>query len=215
MKSGLRVSPVPCRPPGIRQRHGDEESRHAQVAKQLAAEHEHGGIVQAEETQQLIGAEQEDQADAGRDHQSETRRGVHGPDASLGMARAQVLSGDRGRGAHQTHRSPGDEREELGVADGVGGLRFRAVRERADEAQQEDSGHVHRHALHAGGQPEAKQRADDGPVGPLRHVTGESHDDPARRHQPDAHARCGERGDRRAEGRTLGAERPESARARG
>ena len=44
------------------------------------------------------------------------------------MAGAQVLSGDRRRGAHQPDRRPRDQREEFGVPDRVHGLRFGALR---------------------------------------------------------------------------------------
>ena len=77
--------------------------------------------------------------------------------AALGLAGAEVLTGDRRRRAHQPDRRPRDQREQLGVADGVRGLRLGAVLERPDEPQQQHAGDVHRHALESGRQAELEQ----------------------------------------------------------
>ena len=66
--------------------------------------------------------------DAGGHAKPDARRGVHALHGALGMAGAEVLSGDRRRRAHQAHRRPGDQREQLGVADRVRGLRLGALR---------------------------------------------------------------------------------------
>ena len=108
--------------------------------------------------QQLVRDDEEHHADDGGDGRpmrAATWTPCIGP---FGLAGAEVLAGDRRRGAHQADRRPGDQREELGVADGVGGLRFGAVLQRADEAQQQHAGDVHGDALHAGRQPEPEQR---------------------------------------------------------
>ena len=96
-----------------------------------------------------------------RHTESDPRRHTHALDRAIGIARAQVLSGDRRRGAHQPDGRPGDQREQLRVADGVGRLRRGALLQRSDEAQQQHTADVHRDALHARGQTEAEQRPDD------------------------------------------------------
>ena len=83
---------------------------------------------------------------------------MHAGNRSLGMTGAEILSGDRRRRAHQADRRPRDHRKQLGVADRIRGLCGGALFERADEAQQQHAGDVHRNALHAGGQAKAKQR---------------------------------------------------------
>ena len=95
---------------------------------------------------------------------------MHAVHRALGAARPEVLTRDGCGGPHQPHRGPRDERKQLRVAHRVGGLRLGALRERADEAQQQHPGDVHRDPLDAGGQAEAEQRPDDGPVGPPVHV---------------------------------------------
>ena len=102
------------------------------------------------------------------------RRDAHALDRALGIAGAEVLAGDRRRRAHQAHRRPGDQREQLGVADGVSRLRRGAVFERADEAQQQHAADVHGDALHAGRQAEPEQRADDGEVRARVHARARS-----------------------------------------
>ena len=62
------------------------------------------------------------------DAKPDARRDVHGVRAAIGLAGAEVLTGDGRRGAHQADRRPRDEREQLGVADRVRRLRLGAVR---------------------------------------------------------------------------------------
>ena len=111
--------------------------------------------------EQLLWDEQEERADDRRHADADTRGDLHATHRALRMAGAEILPGDGGRSAHQAHRGPGDQREELGVADRIGRLRLGAVRQRSDEAQQHDAGDVHRHALNARGQTKLEQRPDD------------------------------------------------------
>ena len=67
------------------------------------------------------------------------RRDVHRLVGAVRVARAEVLSRHRRRGAHEPDRRPRDEREELRVPDGKRRLRRRALGERADEPEQQDT----------------------------------------------------------------------------
>ena len=93
-----------------------------------------------------------------------------------------------------------------GVANRVGGLRFGAVLERADEAEEHHAGDVHRDALHARRQPEAKQRPQDGPVRRPAHGPWEMNHDAVREDEPDPDERYDAARERRAD---RGAERAE------
>ena len=110
------------------------------------------------------GTSRKTRPDRAGEQQADARRRPHALDRALRPAGAEVLAGDRRGRAHQPDRGPGDQREQLVVADRVGGLRLGAVFEAADEAEQQEAADVHRHALQAGRQAEAEQRADDRPV---------------------------------------------------
>ena len=146
----------------------------------------------------------------GRAGHADARRDVHGRVRPVRLAGAQVLARHRGGGAHEADRGPGDEREELGVGDRVRRLRRGALRQRADERQQEHAADVHRDPLNAGRQAEPEQLPDDRPVGPEAVAAREPHhpaaapelDDRVDRDEPRGeggpHRRAGrpERGDR-------------------
>src|SRR5213076_3155908 len=77
-------------------------------------------------------------------------RAVHGVHVAVGTTGPQVLTAHGRGGAHQPHRRPRDEGEQLGVPHRIGGLRLGALRERADETEQQDARDVHRDPLNAG-----------------------------------------------------------------
>ena len=184
----------------------DEEAREGEVAQQLAADVGDVAVAGAEHREQLVGDEDEHRPDDAGDQQADAGRGVDALQRPFGLAGAEVLAGDRRRGAHQADRGPGDHREQLGVADGVGGLGGGAELQPADEAQQQHAGDVHGDALHAGGKPEPEQRSDHRPVGPGTLLAGEADDQPAAEQQPQRVAADRRRRDRRAHRRAGGAE---------
>ena len=110
---------------------------------------------------QLLGNQQKQRADRAGHSQSDARRNMHGARAAIRLAGAEILPGHRGRRSHQSHRRPRNQREQLRVAHRVRRLRFGALRQRANESKQHHARDVHRDALDACRQPEAKQRADD------------------------------------------------------
>ena len=153
---------------GVGQRDGDEEARHAQVAQQLRAERDDDRI-RAGRRARAAGSRR-----AGRSRRSSRRssgRSAPPPAPPCTLRSGRPAPRFCPAIAAAAPIRPTDVHvmndEELGVADRVRRLRLGAVRERAHEAQQQDAGDVHRHALHAGRQPEAEQRADDLPVGTL------------------------------------------------
>ena len=80
------------------------------------------------------------------------------------MPRTQILARHCCCRPHQSDGRPGNEREELGVGHRERALRRCALRERSDERQHQHPADVHRDSLNPGGQPEAEQLLDDGPV---------------------------------------------------
>ena len=65
------------------------------------ADLDHRRIVHAEDREQLPRKEQEEEPDERSAGEAEARRDVHGGIRAIGMPGAEVLAGDRGRGAHQ------------------------------------------------------------------------------------------------------------------
>ena len=151
-------------PAGVRQRHGDEQPGKTQHAEQMHPDVDHDGIVHPEDREQLTRQEQEEQSDERGAREPDARGCVHGRVRAVRFARAEILSGDRGRGAHQSHRRPGDEREQLRVRDGERRLRRSTLRERADERQHQHAADIHRDPLNARGKAEPEQRPDDRPI---------------------------------------------------
>ncbi len=105
------------------------------------------------------------EAHHGRDAEPDRCRDPHPLDRALRLLGAEILAGHRGGGPHQSHRGPGDEREELDIPDGVRCLRLRTHGEGSDVAEQEDASDVHCDSLHSGWQSESKQGPDHRPVG--------------------------------------------------
>ncbi len=138
---------------------------------------------------------------------------MHGAGRPVGTSGPQVLARHRGGGAHQPDRRPGDEREQLRIRDGVGGLGGGAGRQRADERQQQHAPHVHRDSLDAGRQPEPEQLADDPPVRAPRPAAREA-DHPPACPQPvqrvDRHDAGGDHGPHRRARRAERRDRPET-----
>ena len=160
-----RAARVSCalEPARVRQRDGNEQPRDAQIAQQLHAEGHDHGVGHPEHAQQHARSREEQHTERRGARKRDACRDMNGAIGAIRMAGAEVLAGDgRGR-AHQSDRRPGDERKELGVRHGIRGLRLRAVRKRADEAEQQHTGHVHHDRLHTRWQPETKQRANDRP----------------------------------------------------
>ena len=124
---------------GVDERHGDEEAGQREVLQQLFADASPHRPVAPKMPEQRMRKRDEHQADDRGDGDADARGGVHALNRALRVTGAEVLPGDGGCRAHQADRRPRDHREELGVADGVGRLRGRAVLERADEAQQHDA----------------------------------------------------------------------------
>ena len=96
--------------------------------------------------------------------------------ARSGLPAPRFWPGDGGGCAHQADRCPGDQREELRIADRVGGLGCGALLERADKPQEQETPDVHRDSLHAGRQAEPKQRSNDGEVRTEIHLPIEVND---------------------------------------
>ena len=96
-------------PAGVGQRHGDQEARDAQDAKQLDADLDDRRFVHPENREQLPRDEQKEHADDGRAADAIARGDVHRAIRAVGMPGAEILSGDRRRRTHEPDRRPGDQ----------------------------------------------------------------------------------------------------------
>ena len=144
----------------------------------------------------------------------ESGRDVDRPLRPVRVIRAQVLARHGRRRAHQSDRGPRHQGEELGVDHRIGRLGGGALRQGADEPQQEHAADVHRDALDAGGQAESEELPDDLPVGRVGVALGDG-DDPAA--APELHQRVQRhepRGDHRPHRRAGGPERRDGTQAR-
>jgi len=84
-------------------------------------------IVHPENREKLAREDEEHGAEDRGAGETDAGRNLDPGDSALGLARSQILPGDRRRSTHQPHRCPRDEREELTVTNGERCLRGRAL----------------------------------------------------------------------------------------
>ena len=82
-----------------------------------------------EDSEQLPWEEGEEEPYEHRDGQTVARGDVDGFVGAIRMVCTEVLTGDGGRRAHQSHRRPGDQRKQLRVRHRERRLRRGALRE--------------------------------------------------------------------------------------
>src|SRR5689334_24037458 len=92
------------------------------------------------------------------------------------MSRTEILTRDRSRRSHQTHRCPGHEREELRVRNRIDGHRRGALGKRTDKGEQQYAPDIHRYALNPGGQTKLEKALYDVPIRSVRSAARKLYD---------------------------------------
>src|SRR6476661_3239269 len=154
----------------------NQETGDTENPKQPNSDIDHSGLSHPEDPQEDPRKKEKAEANQRGSGKTEPGRDMHCLLGPIGTASTEVLASYSSGGTHQSHRGPGDQREQLGIGDGKRRLRFGALGQRSNESQEDHTPDIHRDALNPRWQTKSEEFPDDLPIRTESPATGKGND---------------------------------------